>query len=211
MPKTRQLLLTILPLIFWTGGAGAATPLSDSREDAGELGDTLQFAVPVAALALTFVLKGLDEPAAGAVNIKSGRLIHLGGSPRHDLALAIGRSVVITQALKYTFNERRPDGGSYSFPSGHTSFAFTGAEFIRKEYGWWWGAPAYAVASYVGWSRVEARRHYTHDVLAGAVIGILANHDLREVRTRHGLFSLAPAAFQAQGRLALSLQFTLAF
>ena len=31
------------------------------------------------------------------------------------------------------------------------------------------------LAAYVGYSRVETRRHYTSDVLAGAVIGIAAN------------------------------------
>jgi hypothetical protein len=29
-----------------------------------------------------------------------------------------------------------------------------GAAFIRRRYGWKWGASAYAVASDVGWSRV---------------------------------------------------------
>ena len=211
MAKAPQVLLTFLAPILCIGAASAATPLSDSREHARKLGDALQYVVPAAAFALTFVLKGIDKPNASGLNFNADRLLHLGGPPRHDLALAIGRSVVVTEVLKFTFSETRPNGGDRSFPSGHTSFAFTGAEFIRKEYGWWWGAPAYAVASYVGWSRVESREHYTHDVLAGALIGILANHDLREVHTRHGTFSLAPAALQSEGRPALGLQFTLEF
>jgi len=189
------------------GSTGAAVPLTDRQEDAGKLGDTLQYAVPAAALALTFLLKSDTE--SGRLDFNTDGLIHLDGSPRHDLALAVGRSVLLTEGLKYAFNESRPNGATHSFPSGHTSFAFTGAEFIRKQYGWLWGIPAYAAASYVGWSRVESREHYTHDVLAGAAIGILVNHDLREVRTRYGLLSLEPASFATENRSAFGLQLTL--
>ncbi len=76
-----------------------------------------------------------------------------------------------TTAFKYLVNEKRPDGGDYSFPSGHSSATFCAAEFIRKRYGWSPGLTAYAAAAFVAWSRVDARRHYTHDVLAGAALG----------------------------------------
>lgn len=211
MLKARQTIPFMLLPILWVGSAHAATPLSDSQEDAGELGNALQYAVPVAALALTFVLDGLEKPSALGLNFNTDTVIHMDGSPRHDLALAFGRSILITHALKYGFNETRPNGGKHSFPSGHTSAAFTGAEFIRKEYGWWWGLPAYAVASYVGWSRVESREHYTRDVVAGAAIGILANHDLRELHTRYGALSFSPAAASSEGRPVMGLQLKLAF
>ena len=81
-------------------------------------------------------------------------------------------SVALTQGLKFTVDERRPDGGDQSFPSGHTSWAFCLAEFMRERYGWQSGLPAYAAASFVGYSRVESRSHHVHDVLAGAAIGI---------------------------------------
>lgn len=211
MPKPRKWALCLLLPVLVASAAEAAAPLNDSREDAGELGDALQFAVPLAGLALTYLLDAPDSPDQRVLALNGRRLLQLDGSPRHDLALAIGRSVAATEALKFTVNENRPNGGDHSFPSGHTSFAFTGAEFIRKEYGWRWGVPAYAVAGYVGWSRVAAHEHYTHDVLAGALIGILANHDLRELHTRHGLLSIAPVAVQTQGRAGLMLQFTLAY
>lgn len=208
----RSAFITLCPLLL-IGQACAATPLTDSREDTGEVGDTLQYVVPVTALALTYVLDGLSKPddLPSNFNFNTDRLIHLDGSPRHDLALAFGRSLVLTQTSKYAFNETRPNGGSHSFPSGHTAAAFTGAEFIRKEYGWWWGIPAYAMASYVGWSRVDARQHYTHDVLAGAAIGILVNHDFRELHTRYGALSFAPAALPSGEHSVIGLQFNLAF
>lgn len=147
-------------------------------------GDTLQFGVPLLALGLTFLLDG-GEPQAGEPQspwapTALGTMpdwLHMNGSPRHDLALAFGRTELTTYSLKYSVDEQRPNGHGESFPSGHTSAAFMGAEFIRKQYGWGWGVPAYLSAGVVGWSRVEAGKHWTHDVLAGAAIGILSNHD----------------------------------
>jgi membrane-associated phospholipid phosphatase len=93
--------------------------------------------------------------------------------------LQFGESFAVTEAvtygLKYTVDETRPNGGSQSFPSGHTSVSFCGAEFIRKRYGWELGIPAYAAASFVAYSRVEANEHYPHDVIAGAAIGMLSS------------------------------------
>ncbi len=80
----------------------------------------------------------------------------------------------VTYGLKYAVNERRPNGGNESFPSAHTSISFCGAEFLRKRYGWEYGIPAYAGATLVAYSRVDAREHYPNDVIACAAIGILS-------------------------------------
>ena len=133
----------------------------------------------------------------------------MGGSPRHDLLLALGRTVVVTKALKFSIDETRPNGGQHSFPSGHTSMAFAGAEFLRKQYGWRWGAGAYLAASFVGWSRVEADQHYVHDVLAGAAIGILANHDFWTYRSDRTEAGLSLAMLPEGARLVPGLQFSL--
>lgn len=82
----------------------------------------------------------------------------------------------VTYGLKYSVNETRPNGGGESFPSAHTSVSFCSAEFIRKRYGWRYGIPAYGLASFVAYSRVEARAHWPHDVIAGAGIGILSSY-----------------------------------
>ena len=77
--------------------------------------------------------------------------------------------------MKHIVSERRPDGTSYdAFPSGHSAKAFMGAELVRMEYGTWPGVAAYAVAVGVGVLRVVNDRHWTHDILAGAGIGILS-------------------------------------
>ncbi len=95
-------------------------------------------------------------------------------------ALQLGESVALTAAvtygLKYTITESAPNGDSHSFPSAHTSLAFSSAEFLRKRYGWEYGIPAYVAAAFVAVSRVEAKDHYTHDVLAGAAIGIASSY-----------------------------------
>ena len=94
--------------------------------------------------------------------------------------LQFGESFLLTEGvtygLKYTVNETRPNGGHQSFPSAHTSVSFCGAEFLRKRYGWEYGIPAYAAASFVAYSRVDAREHYPHDVIAGAAIGIISTY-----------------------------------
>lgn len=163
----------------------SAAAAGEDREpaDLESIGDTLQFGVPLVALGLTFLLDDDTAPEQGTLRWTPEGLgvapgwLRMNGSPRHDLALAIGRTELSTYGLKYSINEQRPNGHGESFPSGHTSIAFAGAEFIRKRYGWGWGLPAYASAGVVGWSRVAAGKHWTHDVLAGAAIGILSNHD----------------------------------
>jgi len=82
-------------------------------------------------------------------------------------------TLAVTYGLKYTVSETRPNGvDNHSFPSGHTSTSFASAEFVRERYGWGYGIPAYIAASFVGYSRIESKEHYTRDVIAGAVIGI---------------------------------------
>jgi len=169
-------------------------------------GDLLQFGVPLAGLALSFLLnpradaadfrfsaEGIAGSGAGAdasgVNWPGPQLT---GSPQRDFALAFARMEAATYGLKYSIEAERPNGGSESFPSGHTASAFMGAEFIRKEYGNGWGLPAYAVAGWVGYSRVESGNHYWRDVLGGALIGIAANHDFHGFHTRHGDVSIGP-------------------
>lgn len=87
-----------------------------------------------------------------------------------------GITLGLTYALKYSINKPRPEGKTdgHAFPSGHTSVAFSGASFLQRRYGWRYGIPAYAVATFVAFSRLEGLddRHDGWDVLGGAVIGI---------------------------------------
>ena len=81
-------------------------------------------------------------------------------------------SFVVTHTIKRVVNKERPNGGDFSFPSGHTSAAFTGAAFIDYKYGLKYGLPAYMFAAFVGWSRVYAKKHDYIDVLGGIIVGV---------------------------------------
>ncbi len=119
-------------------------------------GDVLQIALPAAAAGMTLAYR--DAPGA------------------LQFAESAGVTLAVTYGLKYTVVESRPDGGAHSFPSGHTSISFCSAEFMRKRYGWEYGVPAYALASFVGYTRVESGQHHPQDVVAGAAIGILSSY-----------------------------------
>jgi membrane-associated phospholipid phosphatase len=97
-----------------------------------------------------------------------------------------------TQVLKISTRRIRPDGTRLSFPSGHTSAAFATAAVLQSELGWKAGVPAFAVAAWVGVSRMQADRHYFSDVVAGATVGLLAG---RSVTFGHGngRFTLRPS------------------
>ena len=107
---------------------------------------------------------------------------YLGIQPEHNLidrcvASFVGYAAMfgITQSLKFAVSEQRPDGSNYrSFPSGHTAAALTGAELVRQDYGWGWGAVFYAGGAAVACGRVIHNRHWWWDTVAGAGIGVLS-------------------------------------
>jgi undecaprenyl-diphosphatase len=61
---------------------------------------------------------------------------------------------------------------SYSFPSGHTSAAFSSAVALSRAYPKWYViAPSLLWSSTVGYSRMYLGVHNPSDVLAGAILG----------------------------------------
>ena len=149
--------------------------LSSSRNAVRKSGDVLACLTPAASLATVLILQDWQ-------GLKQG-------------ALAGVSTVGMTYALKYLVKEERPDGSdNHSFPSMHTSVSFTGAAFIQRRYGWKWGIPAYAVATYVGWSRTYAKKHDWWDVAAGAAMGIGSAYIFtRPFAQKHNL-TLSPLA-----------------
>lgn len=93
------------------------------------------------------------------------------------VVMAEGFNAAMTRTVKYTVKEIRPDGGPYSFPSGHTANAFLGAHMAYKEFKD--SSPVlaysgYALALFVAGSRLYNNRHWVADVVAGAGFGILS-------------------------------------
>lgn len=98
----------------------------------------------------------------------------LSGNSR-DRGRALITSTVLVTSLKFLTRERRPDGSTFdSFPSGHASAAFTIAGLAassarsKTEAALW-----YLGAATIADSRVTLKRHYPHDVVAGAILGLI--------------------------------------
>ena len=98
----------------------------------------------------------------------------------------------LTHGVKFIVNRERPDGGSYSFPSGHTSATFASATVLYRHFGWKAGVPGYALATYVAGSRLSENAHFLSDVLFGAGVGIVSGRTVTVGRAHP--FVIAPAA-----------------
>lgn len=126
--------------------------LSNSRKAVKTSTDVVALALPTATLIATLSLKDWEGLKQGAFTA----------------AATAGATLI----LKFASKEMRPDfSNHYSFPSSHSAVSFATAAFLQQRYGWKFGAPAYALAAYVGWGRVFAKKHYVWDVVAGAAIG----------------------------------------
>jgi membrane-associated phospholipid phosphatase len=145
------------------------TPVFGSRERASEASDLLAGSAAATAL----IAAAAVPPSRPA---KEKELL--------SVAAASGLTVALTESLKLISHRPRPDNsGDNSFPSGHTSFASANAysaDHILQEMDTR-GAPRFllsavppALAAGTGWARVEAKKHYLTDVLAGAALGCFA-------------------------------------
>jgi membrane-associated phospholipid phosphatase len=101
--------------------------------------------------------------------------------------IAHGMAALISNGLKHLLGRPRPKfvhsgewrftpswaSGWDSFPSGHTTASFAVATVLARRFPW--SAPlGFAIAAFVGLSRVLRGSHFPTDVLGGAVIGILS-------------------------------------
>lgn len=124
------------------------------------------------------------------------RLQQFGRDASESLLLA----TILVEGVKVAVNRTRPDGGSDSFPSGHSITAFCFAPVMQKYGGWELGIPAYTLATLTAFSRVEGYHHYLSDVIAGAALGIIVGNAVvyapKDVSVSAGL-----------GRIGLKLAF----
>ncbi len=149
MKSTLKLLF--IPYIFLLSGYQVSH--ANQYEYAG---DAIQWLLPVSALGLSY----LEEDSDG----------------RMQFFKSFGATAGVTYTVKLGVNRERPNGADYSFPSGHTSASFASATYIHQRYGYKKGRIAYLAAVFVGWSRIQADKHYTTDVLAGAALGTLTSY-----------------------------------
>jgi len=131
---------------------------------------------------------------------------------------------IVTDQLKISLQRHRPDSGDpyntfdwrkgpklkKSFPSAHTSNAFTTATVFAIQYKTtkWVPPVAYTLASLVGLSRIYDNAHWASDVLAGAAVGFLsakAMNSFYKLAKRKILF--LPQAGISYSSLSLVYQF----
>jgi undecaprenyl-diphosphatase len=84
----------------------------------------------------------------------------------------------ISQVTKWVVNRERPDGAGQrhnsSFPSQHATGAAAVAVLVSHRHGRL-GAFAWALALWIGLSRIYLGRHYPTDVLTGFLLGAIAS------------------------------------
>lgn len=118
------------------------------------------------------------------------------GTRQNALYIASSSAVnfLLTTMIKTIIRRPRPFLGrvkinavyqphSTSFPSGHSSSAFTTATALSQVYNKWYViAPAYLYAGAIGYSRMYLGVHYPTDVGAGAVLGTATALSMKFVR-----------------------------
>lgn len=139
-----------------------ANEVQRSKPPKFRIDDTMQYMPTVSVYLLN--LAGIK----GRCNLKEQSII---------LGIASLFTAISVNGLKYTVRLERPDKSARnSFPSGHTTIAFMGAEFLRQEYSdvsIWCGIGGYTFATATAMLRIYNNKHWMGDVAFGAGLGIL--------------------------------------
>lgn len=185
-PSRQTLRWVVLGAVAAAGTRPADSHVGRSLSTASQLHEVSE---PGALIGSTPLQLGMSAAAYGIGRAThSPRMIAVSGDLFRAQLLAQG----LTIGVKETVRRKRPEGGGYAFPSGHTTVSFASATVLQQHFGWRVGAPAYALASYVALSRVQMKRHYLSDVAFGAALGIAAGRTITLDRQRR--MQLAPMA-----------------
>jgi hypothetical protein len=148
------------------------TPVFGSEEDAREASDIMLSATGAAYAATALATPGGDDPKKWTEAKAKGVAVGMTG---------LLTSQVATNYLKGETNRKRPDhAGDKSFPSMHTSRAASQAALASRNLDsidmpenarYAFRAGFIGLAAGTAWARVEGRRHYLGDVLAGYSLG----------------------------------------
>jgi hypothetical protein len=134
---------------------------------------------------------------------------HFAGSRRgadagRDLVRAQISALSWTYAFKFIGNRERPNGDPRSFPSGHASATFATAMVLQEHYGWKLGLPVFAAAALTAASRITVDKHWTSDVVFGAVVGLASGRTVT-LHVRQREFALGPITVPGGGGIAVRL------
>jgi membrane-associated phospholipid phosphatase len=137
-----------------------------------------------------WMMAGLAVGTWGVGELTHHRLVTHVGS---DLIRAEVMNGLLTRGLKMAVGRERPRGGGHAFPSGHVSASFTTAGVLHQHFGWKAGAPAYAFATFVGYTRIRDRAHWLSDAVFGAALGLASARAVtRDHRSQ--TWTITPAA-----------------
>ncbi len=146
-------------------------PIFGSENSANQASEYLLYALEAETFGTMLATPSGKDPKDWAYSKAKGLGIELG---------AAWVTLGATSLLKNATDRTRPDGGSQSFPSSHSSNAFSSTTLSNRNLNSIQMAEEMRVplqignillATGVGWARVEAGKHYPSDVLAGAALG----------------------------------------
>ena len=147
------------------------TPIFGSKDSASQMANYLLAALEAEVFVTALATPSGEDTKQWIESKAKGLAVELG---------AEAATVLTTEALKDITNRSRPSGEGSSFPSGHSTAAFSsvalanrnlesipmsknlriGLEIVNE-----------LLAAAVAWARVETNAHYLSDVLAGASLG----------------------------------------
>lgn len=151
--------------------ASAKTPIFGSRTNADNWSDYLTY-TSGALYGTTALLTPSGDQAGEWMTDKMKGFI-VGGA-------ALGSSLGVVELLQPAVNRGRPDGERQSFPSAHAAAAASLATLAAKNIDTMQLPGSAVIVSDIGlgiiatgtaWARVEAKKHYPSDVLAGMALG----------------------------------------
>jgi hypothetical protein len=147
-------------------------PIFGTQDRAHDASNYLNHVLQMEVLATLLATPSGDTPEVWLPSKLKGAAVAAG---------ALWASARVTDLLKSATGRERPDGSDdRSFPSGHTSHAFSSATLANRNLESIDALDGIrpvlqvgntVLASGVAWARVEARKHYPSDVLAGAALG----------------------------------------
>jgi len=147
-----------------------------------------------------------------AVMVGTGLVFRKPGLERSGLRAVTSALLAggITAVIKEAFGRVRPDvagsepldfkpfSGNVSMPSGHTASAFGFAASLADDvHPVWAKVGLYALATGTAWSRVYNNKHWTSDVVAGALVGITS---AKLVSGRWQAWGIRPPAIFTDGK-----------
>ena len=141
--------------------AAAVVPLpakAASTSNVETAGKVVAFALPVVAVGISL---GHHEDWDGVA----------------ELGVSTAATLGAAYLLAHVVREQRPDHSDFhSFPSDTAALAYAPADYLWARYGWQYGVPAYVAATFVGFSRVDAKKHHWYDVVASSAIAFGMNY-----------------------------------